>query len=231
MPFLSRFLFAFACFFRVLFNGRFAAHVHEAKALFDASAAALPEQPALRLKDEASVTDEALLKDGAPLRDEALLKDGAQVSAEKAAAKDVATPAEASEARAVEAAAARDRGALMLLALLQREGRFVDFVQQEVTEFDDEQVAAAARVVHEGCRRALRDHVTFVPVRGEQEGDRVVLAEGYDVGANKLVGNVTGKPPYKGTVQHRGWRAAKLKLPQEVGAHDATVVAQAEIEL
>lgn len=219
MPFLSRFLFAFACFFRVLFNGRFAARVHEAKALFDASAAALPEQPALRLKD------------GAPLRDEALLKDGAQVSAEKAAAKDVATPAEASEARAVEAAAARDRGALMLLALLQREGRFVDFVQQEVTEFDDEQVAAAARVVHEGCRRALRDHVTFVPVRDEQEGDRVVLAEGYDVGANKLVGNVTGKPPYKGTVQHRGWRAAKLKLPQEVGAHDATVVAQAEIEL
>lgn len=213
MPFLSRFLFAFACFFRVLFNGRFAARVHEAKALFDASAAALPEQPALRLRD------------GAPLRD------GAQVSAEKAAAKETATQAEASKARAVEAAAARDRGALMLLALLQREGRFVDFVQQEVTEFDDEQVAAAARVVHEGCRRALRDHVTFVPVRGEQEGDRVVLAEGYDVGANKLVGNVTGKPPYKGTVQHRGWRAEKLKLPQEVGAHDATVVAQAEIEL
>lgn len=127
--------------------------------------------------------------------------------------------------------AARERGALLLLALLQREGRFVDFLQQDVTDFDDEQIGAAARVVHEGCRKALKGHLQVVPIRSEAEGDKVTLEEGYDVQANKLVGNVAGKPPYKGSVQHRGWRAQELKLPSEVGDHDPSVLAQAEVEL
>lgn len=125
----------------------------------------------------------------------------------------------------------RARGALLLLALLQREGRFVDFLQQDVTDFDDEQVGAAARVVHEGCRRALKGHLSITPVRAEAEGDKVTLEDGYDVVSNKLVGNVTGKPPYKGILQHRGWRAESLKLPSEVGDHDPAVLAQAEVEL
>jgi hypothetical protein len=127
--------------------------------------------------------------------------------------------------------APRERGALLLLALLQREGRFVDFLQQDVTDFDDEQIGAAARVVHEGCRKALKGHLKVTPIRAEAEGDKVTLAEGYDVQANKLVGNVSGKPPYKGSVQHRGWRAEHLQLPSEVGDHDPGVLAQAEVEL
>lgn len=124
-----------------------------------------------------------------------------------------------------------ERGALLLLALLQREGRFVDFLQQDVTDFDDEQIGAAARVVHEGCRKALKGHLVIAPIRPEAEGEKVTLLEGYDVQANKLVGNVTGKPPYKGSVQHRGWRAERLQLPSEVGDHDPSVLAQAEVEL
>lgn len=127
--------------------------------------------------------------------------------------------------------APRERGALLLLALLQREGRFVDFLQQDVTDFDDEQIGAAARVVHEGCRKALKGHLEIAPIRSEAEGDNVTLPEGYDVQANKLVGNVSGKPPYKGSVQHRGWRAQRLQLPSEVGNHDPSVLAQAEVEL
>src|SRR5580704_17185900 len=45
--------------------------------------------------------------------------------------------------------------ALQLLSLLQREGRLVDFLQQEIASFPDADVGAAARVVHEGCRKAL----------------------------------------------------------------------------
>src|SRR4051794_3435234 len=55
--------------------------------------------------------------------------------------------------------------ALQLLALLQREGRFVDFVQQELAAFSDADIGAAARVVHEGCRRAIRAHARVVSVR------------------------------------------------------------------
>lgn len=142
------------------------------------------------------------------------------------------TPAKPASEPTVEAGyPARERGALLLLALLQREGRFVDFLQQDVTDFDDEQVGAAARVVHEGCRRALKGHLEVSPIRSEAEGDKVTLDVGYDVHANKLVGNVTGKPPYKGSVQHRGWRAEHLELPKEVGDHDPSVLAQAEVEL
>ena len=119
----------------------------------------------------------------------------------------------------------------LLMALLQREGRFIDFLQQDVTDFEDEQVGAAARVVHEGCRRALKNHLQVVPIRDEAEGDKVTLNDGYDVQATKLVGNVSGKPPYRGAVQHRGWRAKHLQLPSEVGAHDPSVLAQAEVEL
>jgi hypothetical protein len=121
--------------------------------------------------------------------------------------------------------------ALQLLALLQREGRLVDFLQQDVTTFSDADVAAGARVVHEGCRKTLRAHVTIEPVRPEDEGQRVALAAGFDADAVKLVGDVRGAPPYSGILRHRGWRAAKVELPQLVGDHDATILAPAEVEL
>jgi hypothetical protein len=45
------------------------------------------------------------------------------------------------------------------------------------------------------------------------------------------VGNVHGAPPYRGTLRHRGWRAAGLTLPELVGGHDPSVLAPAEVEL
>jgi hypothetical protein len=121
--------------------------------------------------------------------------------------------------------------ALQLLSLLQREGRLVDFLQQDVATFSDADVAAAARVVHEGCRKALSSHVTVEAVRTEGEGARVTLAAGFDADQVKLVGDVKGEPPYTGVLRHRGWRAAKIDLPRLVGEHDARVLAPAEVEL
>jgi hypothetical protein len=121
--------------------------------------------------------------------------------------------------------------ALQLLSLLQREGRFVDFLQQDIASFPDADVGAAARVVHEGCRKALRTHAEIAPVRGEEEGARVQLAAGFDANAVKLVGDVRGEPPYAGVLRHRGWRAKRLELPQVVGSYDAHILAPAEVEL
>jgi Domain of unknown function (DUF2760) len=120
-------------------------------------------------------------------------------------------------------------GALQLLALLQREGRFVDFVEQDVAAFPDADIGAAARVVHEGCRRALHAHARVLSVRTEAEGARVTLEQAsQDV---KLVGNVTGAAPFRGVLRHRGWRVEDLNLPKLVGTHDPHVVAPAELEL
>jgi hypothetical protein len=121
--------------------------------------------------------------------------------------------------------------ALQLLSLLQREARLIDFANENITVYSDADIGAAARVVHEGCARVLREHFTIEPVRGELEGARVTLAEGFDAASVRLTGNVVGKAPFTGTLSHRGWRAAKVSLPQLADKHDASIIAPAEVEL
>ncbi|HEX2871283.1 MAG TPA: DUF2760 domain-containing protein [Polyangiaceae bacterium] len=120
-------------------------------------------------------------------------------------------------------------GALQLLSLLQREGRFIDFIEQDVAAFGDADIGAAARLVHDGCRRALRAHASVVSVRSEAEGSSIVLQSASpDV---KLVGNVAGAAPFRGVLRHRGWRVEQLTLPTLLGSHDPKLLAAAELEL
>jgi hypothetical protein len=121
--------------------------------------------------------------------------------------------------------------ALQLLALLQREGRFVDFVFEDVSGFSDADIGAAARVVHDGCKKALAEHLDIEPVRTEDEGAKVTLDKGFDAARVRLTGNVTGEPPFTGTLSHRGWRCARIELPKLAEGHDATVLAPAEVEI
>lgn len=121
--------------------------------------------------------------------------------------------------------------ALQLLALLQREGRLVDFLEQEIAAFSDAEIGAATRVVHEGCRRALHEHAKLEPVRTEDEDTTVTIPAAFKPAEIKLTGNVQGKPPYKGTLRHRGWRAREVRLPVPAPGHDASIIAPAEVEL
>lgn len=124
-----------------------------------------------------------------------------------------------------------DESALVLLALLQREGRLVDFLEQDISSFDDEDVGVAARVVHEGCKRALAAHAEIAPVRDEEEESRVEIEDGYRPDEVKLTGHIGPRAPYRGTLKHRGWRVLDLRLPQPTTGHDPRVVAPAEVEL
>ncbi|MCX7249999.1 MAG: DUF2760 domain-containing protein [Burkholderiales bacterium] len=126
---------------------------------------------------------------------------------------------------------APETAALQLLGLLQREARFIDFVQEDVQAYGDAEIGAAARVVHEGCRKVLREHFTFEPVRAEAEGSRLTLQPGFDAAAVRVTGHVVGQPPFTGTLGHRGWRATETRLPKLGQGHDASVLAQAEVEL
>lgn len=123
---------------------------------------------------------------------------------------------------------ADERSALLLLGLLQREGRLVDFLEEDVASFPDAQIGAAARVVHEGCRKALREHLPLEPVRPEAEGARVRVEVGYDPVAVRVVGGAK-EPPFEGTLAHRGYRVREVKLPRVHEAHDARLIAPAEI--
>jgi hypothetical protein len=121
--------------------------------------------------------------------------------------------------------------ALQLLALLQREARLIDFTQENLANYSDADIGAAARVVHEGCVKVLREHFTIEPVRQEAEGSRITLEQGFDAGAVRLTGNVVGQAPFTGSLSHRGWRVAEVRLPKLAEAHDATVLVPAEVEL
>jgi len=185
LSFAARFVLAYVAFFKVLFDGVFAARVQASREL------AVPEEPALRLSQP------ELPKASPPPK----LREA---------------PTDA---------------ALQLLGLLQREGRFIDFVREDVSSFSDAEIGAAARVVHDGCARALAEHLEISPVRSEPEDARVTLDVGFAATGVRVSGNVRGEPPFTGTLRHRGWRAANVRLPQLAEGHDVSVLAPAEVEL
>ena len=120
---------------------------------------------------------------------------------------------------------------LLVLSLLQREGRLIDFLQEDVAAFSDAEVGAAARAVHAGCKKVLAAHFTVEPVRKEAEGDAITLAAGFDAGRIRLTGNVAGQPPFRGTLKHHGWVASAVRLPAVAEALDPRILAPAEVEL
>ncbi len=122
-------------------------------------------------------------------------------------------------------------GALQLLRILQREGRLVDFAQQDVTGFSDVEVGAAARVVHEGVRRTLQRIATWEKIREESEGTRITLETGFDGRAHKLLGAVPSTPPYSGVLRHAGWRVTRFELEECLDRDALRVIAPAEVEL
>lgn len=124
-----------------------------------------------------------------------------------------------------------DTPALQLLAIMQREGRFIDFLQEDVSGFSDADVGAAARVVHEGCKRGLKDYLEVAPVRAEAEDAQVVLEPGFDAKRIRVTGNVVGEPPFRGRLAHHGWVVTQIRLPDLTDGHDPRVVAPAEVEL
>ncbi len=142
------------------------------------------------------------------------------------------TPARETVAPVVAAppAATAEDGALGLLAALQATGRLVDFLEEDLAPYGDDQIGAAVRDIHDGCRRVLRERVALEPVLAGAEGDAITIDAGFDPGAIRLTGNVTGAPPFRGVLRHGGWRVKTVTLPVRRG-QDARVVAPAEVEI
>jgi hypothetical protein len=121
--------------------------------------------------------------------------------------------------------------AVQLLALFQRDGRLVDFLREDIAVYPDDQVGIAAREVHAACRKVLDDYFAIEPVMPGEEGRPTVVEPGFDLACIKLVGSVTGKPPFRGILRHQGWRVRRVDLPSvpdDAGRH---VIAPAEVEI
>jgi hypothetical protein len=120
---------------------------------------------------------------------------------------------------------------LRLLNLLQREGRLLDFLLEDISSASDEQIGAGVREIHKKSQAVLKEHLTLEPVLAGQEEESITIQAGFDPSAIRLTGNVTGEPPFKGTLKHHGWRVRAYKLPAPAAGVDELVVAPAEVEL
>ena len=151
-----------------------------------------------------------------------------QVRALRAGSAPVETPAPAAAPSPKPPA---DGGALHLLAVLQREGRLIDFLREDLSGYSDAEIGGAARVVHEGCRKVLERSLVLEPVFAEPDGASVEVPSGFDAAAIRLTGNVVGHPPFKGSLKHHGWRAKTVSLPSPPSGIDPKILAPAEVEL
>lgn len=121
---------------------------------------------------------------------------------------------------------------LRVLAVLQRDGRLIDFLQENLDDVTDAQIGAAVRDIHRGCSKSLRDYMTIEPIMTEPEESRVSVPADFDPAAIRLIGNVDGSPPFHGTLKHHGWRVKAVHLPVlPVARDDSSILSPAEVEV
>ncbi len=122
--------------------------------------------------------------------------------------------------------------AITLLATLQREARFVDFIKEPIDGYSDAQIGAAVRDVHRDCGKVLDRLFSIRSIVDQEEGVPVDVPPGFDAGRYRLMGNVAGDPPFRGRLAHHGWEATEVQLPAWSGTPLAVrVVAPVEVEL
>src|SRR5262245_56317574 len=200
---MSRLVLAFQCFFLILFGKRLP--LGAIKFLPETTTTESRPEPAPRPADKPAPRPEA----ARPASDGKLDADRPRISA---------------------AQHHRD-GALAMLALLQREGRLVDFLREPLDGFSDADIGAAARDVHRGCRKVLEQHLSLEAVMPGEEEAKVTVPKGFDPAEVRLIGEAKGEPPFRGTLRHHGWRVVDAKLPALADGVDRMVLAPAEVEL
>ena len=120
---------------------------------------------------------------------------------------------------------------LHLLSVFQREGRLMDFFFEDLNLYEDSQIGAAVRSIHENCKKVVDRSISPESVIDEREGDEITIEQDFDPASIKLTGNVTGEPPFKGIVRHRGWKAKRLEMPTLSSSQEPGIIAPAEVEI
>jgi len=132
---------------------------------------------------------------------------------------------------AAEATEGMSADAVYTLVLLQREGRLVDFLLEDIDAYSDADVGTAVRQIHANCRKVLESNFGVTAVRAERENERVEIPEGFDPRHVRLLGKPTGAPPFSGILKHHGWRVTKVDFPERHEKLDPSVICAAEVEV
>jgi hypothetical protein len=120
---------------------------------------------------------------------------------------------------------------LRILAALQQEARLIDFLMEDISGASDPQIGQAVRDIHAKSRAVLTQHLELGPVLKQAEGESATVERGFDPSAVRVLGNVTGEPPFTGSVQHPGWRVKKIHLGPAPAGQDGFVLQPAEVQV
>jgi hypothetical protein len=235
LNFLFRiFLYSFYCYFRVIFSRRAGNYIHAALAevsrmnAIEKSQRRLEKENRKRLKlglSPLAVPEDSNVED--------LLESKKEEVLQKAEA--ASKPIEAAQTKDPEDITLKQDekniDGVFLLSLFQKQGRLVDFLQQDITSFSNAELGEAARVVHDGCARILGDYLIIKSIRIEEEGTLVNVEADYNLSEVTLTGNLHGSAPYRGELLHHGWKITGQNLPEQLDQKSRFIVQPAEIEV
>jgi hypothetical protein len=120
---------------------------------------------------------------------------------------------------------------LRMLAVLQRDGRLLDFLMEDIGAATDQQVGFGVRELHKQCQESIKKSLDLEPVLNAEQDAPVEVPAGFDPSAVRLTGNVAGEPPFKGILKHPGWRVKTMKLAAPPDGVDEFVLMPAEVEM
>ncbi|MCA9138071.1 MAG: DUF2760 domain-containing protein [Planctomycetales bacterium] len=134
---------------------------------------------------------------------------------------------ETAPAQAVPVKSPRDP-AVTLLATLQREARLVDLIQEDLSQYSDAQVGAAARPCLQQCAGVLKRAMGLEPLLDAADGDSVEIPADASPTRFQRIGEGASA---SGKLVHHGWQATKIELPTWTGeTADANIIAAAQVQ-
>ena len=121
-------------------------------------------------------------------------------------------------------------GAIQMISELQKEGRLVDFLEEDLADYEDDEIGSSVRSIHEGCKKVIEKVVQKEKMIDQEEESSIRVNKDYNVNEIKLSGRVSETFPQKGILVHPGWKVKEMKLSTRPKV-SAKIICPAEIEI
>ena len=86
------------------------------------------------------------------------------------------------------------------------DGKLIDFLLDNIQNASNDDIGNFVARCNRRRQATLKKYLVIEPVMGQPEGETVDVPKGFDPSAVQLTGNVSGQPPFKGTLRHPGLR-------------------------
>lgn len=120
--------------------------------------------------------------------------------------------------------------AITLLATLQREARLIDLIYENLDQYQDAQIGAAARPCLKQCRQSLDRILKIEKLVAAAENDVVTIPADAAAARYRWIGESPASQAATAKLVHPGWQAVEIELPQWSGkTDDAEIIAPAQV--